>query len=66
MHSDWVIGYFANYYNISRHVVEPYYADVPHARIEPYKNSEIYKKGTGFCVIARKGTNSVTEQRLNG
>lgn len=50
MHSDWVIGYFANYYNVSRHVVEPFYADVPHARIEPYKNSEIYKKGTGFCV----------------
>ena len=44
MHSDWVIGYFANNYNVSKHVADPYYADVPHARIEPYQG-EIY--GTG-------------------
>jgi hypothetical protein len=50
MHSDWVIGYFANYYNVSNHVENPFYARVPHARIEAYQGSEIYKGGTGFCI----------------
>mmetsp|Transcript_6010 Transcript_6010/g.12712 ORF Transcript_6010/g.12712 Transcript_6010/m.12712 type:complete len:347 (+) Transcript_6010:136-1176(+) len=50
MHSDWVLGYFANYYNVSRHVEEAYYKDVAHARIEPYKGSELYAHpGKGFC-----------------
>lgn len=49
LHSDWIIGYFANYYFISNHVENPFYADVPHARIEAYQGSEIYKGGTGFC-----------------
>ena len=44
MHSDWVLGYFANFYNVSEHVAEPFYRDVPHARIEGYKGSEIYRK----------------------
>ena len=59
MHSDWVIGYFVNYYNVSRHVMEPFYANVPHARIESYKNSEIYRKGTGFC--RNEGINNCEE-----
>jgi hypothetical protein len=46
---DWVLGYFVNYYNVSTHVADPYYRDVPHARLESYKESEIYKSGTGFC-----------------
>ena len=49
MHSDWVMGYFVNYYNVSKHVDHPYYKDVPHARIEAYKGSVIYSKATGFC-----------------
>jgi hypothetical protein len=50
MHSDWVIGYFMNYYNMSRHVTDPFYKDVPHSRIEAYKGSEIYgMRKTGFC-----------------
>ena len=49
MHSDWVTGYFFNYYNVSRHVADPFYANVPHARIESYKGSVIYKKAAGFC-----------------
>ncbi len=49
MHSDWVIGYFANYYFVSNHVGNPFYAHVPHARIEAYQGSEIYKRSTGFC-----------------
>ncbi|KAK1742976.1 hypothetical protein QTG54_006573 [Skeletonema marinoi] len=49
MHSDWVLGYFVNYYNVSTHVAEPYYKNVPHARLESYKGSEIYRRPTGFC-----------------
>jgi len=59
MHSDWVIGYFVNYYNVSKHVVHPYYKDVPHARIESYKESEIYRKPSGFCKndrVCKSGT----------
>jgi hypothetical protein len=52
MHSDWVIGFFANYYNVSKHVADPFYTNVPHSRIEAYKGSEIYRKGTGFCANA--------------
>ena len=33
---DWVLGYFINYYNISAHVTESFYKDVPQARIESY------------------------------
>ena len=54
MHSDWVIGYFANYYFVSKHVADPFYANVPHSRIEAYKGSEIYRKGTGFCASATR------------
>ena len=43
------MGYFVNYYNVSNHVRNPYYRDVPHARMEVYKESEIYIKGTGLC-----------------
>lgn len=49
LHSDWIIGYFANYYNVSNHVSDPFYARVPHARIEAYQGSEIYARSTGFC-----------------
>jgi len=49
MHSDWVLGYFVNYYNVSTHVTEPYYKNVPHARFESYKGSEIYNRPKGFC-----------------
>jgi hypothetical protein len=46
---DWVLGYFVNYYNVSTHVAEPYYKNVPHARLESYKGSEKYRRPTGFC-----------------
>ena len=67
MHSDWVIGYFANYYNVSNHVSDPFYADVPHARIEPYKGSEIYggyvRQYSGLCgtSFGSKCNNEATE-----
>ena len=54
MHSDWVMGYFINYYNASIHVAEEFYKDVPQARIEAYKNSEIYRKPTGFCKFEKE------------
>ena len=46
---DWVLGYFVNYYNVSTHVSDEHYENVPHARFESYKNSEIYARRTGFC-----------------
>jgi hypothetical protein len=50
MHSDWVLGYFVNFYNVSRHVDNPYYELVPHARIEPFsEGSEIYRRSEGLC-----------------
>lgn len=49
MHSDWIYGYFFNWYQISVHVNDTFYADVPQARLEDYKGSNIYRKGTGFC-----------------
>ena len=52
MHSDWVLGYFANHYNISKHVAptaNQWINSSPHARIEAYKGSQIYDKPTGIC-----------------
>jgi hypothetical protein len=44
------MGYFINnYYNASVHVSDEWYKDVPHARIEAYKDSVLYRKPTGFC-----------------
>jgi hypothetical protein len=48
MHSDWVVGYFVNFYNVSRHVADPDYELVPQARIEPIvKGSENYLNSPG-------------------
>ncbi|KAL7534082.1 hypothetical protein ACHAWF_004715 [Thalassiosira exigua] len=49
MHSDWVTGYFVNFYNASTHVEEKFYEHVPQARMEAYGDSVIYRKPTGFC-----------------
>ncbi|KAL7540837.1 hypothetical protein ACHAWF_006794 [Thalassiosira exigua] len=49
MHSDWVTGYFVNFYNASIHVKQKFYENVPHARMEAYKDSVIYARPTGFC-----------------
>lgn len=49
MHSDWVLGFFVNHYNISSHVQEPYYQNVPQARMEEWQGSVIYKEPQGFC-----------------
>jgi len=49
MHSDWVMGYFINYYNVSEHVVDPYYKHTAEARIESYQGSEIYAHPSGMC-----------------
>jgi hypothetical protein len=57
MHSDVLLGYLVNFYNASRHVADPNYETVPHARIEPFvKGSEV---GHGLCRNlggCRKGT----------
>jgi hypothetical protein len=49
-HSDWILSYFVNYYNVSRHDDEDrYYDDVPQNRLHAYLGSEIYKRPGGLC-----------------
>jgi len=55
LHSDHVFGVFLNFYNISQHVKDPWYRNVPQARVWSYKDSEIYDKPRGVC------KNSLTE-----
>ncbi|KAL9178437.1 hypothetical protein ACHAXT_003767 [Thalassiosira profunda] len=67
MHSDWVLGYFANFYYASEHVApateeEKKWMDiVPHLRIQAYRGSEIYRKATGICKIECKAGHEGTE-----
>lgn len=42
LHSDWMWGFFSNFYNISKHNDEDFYRDVPHARMDGYNQSELY------------------------
>jgi hypothetical protein len=42
LHSDWLWGFFSNFYNISEHNDSDFYRDVPHARMDGYNNSELY------------------------
>lgn len=55
LHSDHAFGVFLNFYNISQHVKDPWYRNVPQARVWSYKDSEIYAKPRGVC------KNSLTE-----
>lgn len=45
LHSDWVWGFFSNFYNISKHVDEIFYTNVPWSRMDGYNNSELYAGG---------------------
>ena len=49
LHSDHAFGVFLNFYNISQHVKDPWYRNVPQARVWSYKDSEIYAKPRGVC-----------------
>jgi len=49
LHGDWNLGYYINFYNLSKHDTNPYYSTVRHARMESYLGSEIIKKPTGHC-----------------
>jgi hypothetical protein len=42
LYSDWIWGFFTNFYNLSVHVEDDKWKDIPHARIEGYNQSEIY------------------------
>jgi hypothetical protein len=42
LHSDWIWGYFTNFYYLSRHTDDQRWKDVPQARIDGYNESEIY------------------------
>ncbi|CAB9512930.1 expressed unknown protein [Seminavis robusta] len=55
MHSDWVLGYFVNYYNISRHTSsESFFEHVPQSRMEEWDKSSIYRQPQGFCKNAHR------------
>jgi hypothetical protein len=47
---DRALGYFINYYNVSRHSSTLFFAEVPHDRMEDWLESGIYKKPTGMCL----------------
>jgi hypothetical protein len=41
-HSDWIWGYFTNFYPVSIHDTNPFFRDVPHARLMGYNGSVLY------------------------
>jgi hypothetical protein len=43
LHSDWVWGFFTNFYSLAKHSDEERFKDVPHDRIEGYNQSEMYR-----------------------
>jgi hypothetical protein len=58
MHADWILGYFVNFYNVSRHVDDPDYDKVPQARIEPFvkgSQQEVFFKGSAKKVSVPGG-----------
>ena len=40
-----------NYYFLSKHVENPYFKDVEHARFHALDESEVYRRSTGNCVF---------------
>jgi hypothetical protein len=42
LHSDWLWGYFSNYYNLGDHSDKEFFKDVPQDRMEAYNQSEFY------------------------
>lgn len=53
-HSDWIWGYFVNYYNIASQVSDPRSVDGPESRIEAYRESELL----GFFPELRRACNN--------
>ena len=41
-HSDWLWGYFSNYYNLSKHSDDEFFKDIPRDRMEGYNQSQIF------------------------
>ena len=41
-HSDWIWGYFVNYYNIASQVSDPRFVNVPESRMEAFRESELF------------------------
>ena len=63
LHGDWILGYFANFYNISRHVVhgvanwfDNRIDDIAEARLHSFMDGDIYNRKTvpGQCVNDKK------------
>ena len=62
-HSDWLWGYFVNFYNIGSHVADPAYADVLESRLEAFEDSEIHSalnSYTGTCTAYSPETCNVS------
>ena len=56
LHSDWAVGYFVNFYNISRHTpigdgdwYHEFDTQTPHGRIFDLDGSLVYKKVLNYC-----------------
>ena len=58
LHSDWVFGYFINFYFIADHTNEPSFLNVPQSRLRGYRGPQIYAgRQTKAVIAARKECN---------
>jgi hypothetical protein len=58
LHSDWVWGYFSNFYHLAKHSDDTFFKNVPQDRMEGYNQSELYGL-RGIC------NNRRTKRRRN-
>lgn len=55
LHSDWMWGYFSNYYPVSSHTADASFSDVPQDRMRAYRGSTIYAgRQTREVIAARR------------
>ena len=58
LHSDWLWGYFSNFYNLAEHSDNEFVKSVPEDRMEAYNQSELYG-------LRRNCNNRRTKRRRN-
>lgn len=69
MHSDWFIGFFINFYDVSTHdAADKYWDDVRQERIDPILGSYIYRTPTGQCLneMGMCGAEAMICHHMNG
>ncbi|KAL7576088.1 hypothetical protein ACA910_000869 [Epithemia clementina (nom. ined.)] len=59
LHSDWVWGYFINYYHLSMHSHVPFFANVMHDRLRAYNGSQFYAGSSTDRTLLRQCLNSL-------